>query len=675
MRTIERLTEGELRELREHAVVRQLGQAQWWQKTTDTGKTRAWLGVLSGVASVLSGRRIKVESVDADTAYTDGEEIYIGKSHITKEAGLTDEDVAVVKGFVYHELGHVIDSPRHDEDWHRVHIEAISRATSEHVSRVHRLWNVLEDQRIEVRMALRWPSLVPWLQAPIYRILVAPQAQRRGSAEAVWPLLHGRVFLPAAVRDAARAVYVARHDEEVVNEIAEIIDAWIECDYATDTDEMVDLLHRLVVLLPDPSEVLAQDLITVAAQLEGERGLPGGGPPITVDDLESLREASDRQSGAPGEQSQADPAEGDAESGGWTSNTDEAGGTRDETAPLATGQDDDGDQGTGSSSAEAAEGDGDGQSDTGTKFPAEVARPGTLEALQSAVDEQRERLYGSDLVRGEIRRTRRAVAERLDRLALTDLPPAPIGAVATPPDIDVAQVWAVADAIAEIREGASPQPLHHQRRGRVNVRDYGTRRGNWDVRVFDASTEDALERTSVEVVLAVDTSGSMSGEKIERASRAAWVLKRAFDEAEGVECSLLLWDTNAAIGWSADDPASPSELPIWITGGGTSPADATTWASRKLVGSDAAIKQYWLITDGQFSLAPVEDSLNVLADAGVANYLVEIPVKAGRLPQSELRDERAGRLFDRRIVLTNVRQLATMVAESVEDAMTAAVWS
>lgn len=612
---------------------------RWGSAVEHDARAKAWCRTLSGVNSVLVGTVIPVvaDSRAASTAATDGKQVLISPDVLASPGEDVYAWVANLKGLNYHELSHIVDTPHNESPWFVTEMPAIARSVGLPLLNVRRAWNVLEDQRIETRAVLRWLPTQPWFTATVVQFLL----EQMTPAELVmaFPLIHGRYYLPASVRKEARRLFTEAFGAEVADEAASIIDAFLPLSYDADSAEMARLVARFVQLLLDCQAAMGGDEGMLSLG-EATMQMPPQGVAVrqpTPEEIEQARKAAEA-----------------AEAG--------EDGEGDEGTLSGSKSDTDGDV-EGEPGGDGDEPGGDGWSPTGTHLDQEaVIDDAKLTPLRTAAEEAMQQVLAQPSVKNDVMTTLRAVNALTAQIEVDELPGGSYS-VATPPDHDRNQVWQVVAAIEEIRAGASPDTLRGQRRGHVNALDWARRRGEWDFNVFDYTTDDATEETTAEVVIAGDVSGSMAGAKIERMSRAMWVLKRAFDEV-GIACSVVIWDTKVAVAYRHDERAAPGELRVFHPGGGTNPTPAAQWATKKLAMSDATIRQFWLLSDGEFRDYQVNESLSVLNDAGVATYYTNI----SRAPRGEAQD------FDRSFYMSDVRQLATYVSESVEDAMYQKVW-
>ena len=164
--------------------------------------------VFTRVNSVLALRPIKVSVKSSEwgaPAWSTSDEITFNSSKIGE---LNDaRTIASIKGLSFHELSHILYTPRRGSDLVQ---EVTERG-------LFASFNALEDMRIEMLTIGKFPSIINWFNAMIAKyILETPEAM-----EKVYPLLRGRRYLPVELRREARARF---HRQDQIAEICDIGD-------------------------------------------------------------------------------------------------------------------------------------------------------------------------------------------------------------------------------------------------------------------------------------------------------------------------------------------------------------------------------------------------------------------------------------------------------------------
>jgi hypothetical protein len=132
----------------------------------------------------------------------------------------------------------------------------------------------------------------------------------------------------------------------------------------------------------------------------------------------------------------------------------------------------------------------------------------------------------------------------------------------------------------------------------------------------------------LEVVIALDCSGSMAGEPIFEAAQAMWSLKRAVDQVEA-SCTVLAFNDRSHTLYRINDRAG-SSVRTPVAEGGTDPYDALVHAERVFMSSARAVRLLIVITDGDWSgPGRSEDVIAALREQEVLTAMVAIGPEAG----------------------------------------------
>jgi cobalamin biosynthesis protein CobT len=150
--------------------------------------------------------------------------------------------------------------------------------------------------------------------------------------------------------------------------------------------------------------------------------------------------------------------------------------------------------------------------------------------------------------------------------------------------------------------------------GRLNIGDYIGSRGH-HLDVFDRWVANADEVTSFEVVVLLDTSGSMAGSRMRNAAASAWAIERALADND-IPTTLISFNTRAALMKSSSESFSETSVPEWDANGGTSIDGAIRWANEIFGRSDKTHKVLLTLTDGAFYVEAEEmKRLNAVASS------------------------------------------------------------
>lgn len=605
--------------------------AQVERKLGETVRFDAWRAVFEKTNRIISGKPIKVEIQAANPtlppSWTDGETVTFNGHHVAEMLRTTRPLDAVLrlKGLNYHELSHVLYSPRASDELARL----VQRRMKDHGDPlIWKAFNALEDQRIETWFTASYGTSRRYFEAIILQWLV-----NEGNTEAAI-LLYGRKYLPSKLRVDAGAIFIAKHGNALYEEFQGVIDKYLSVVLPADTQRAFqlvmtfrELLARLNGRLPEPPVpdngcsgnagadghgVVKKGRASAKDAREAKEAAEEAVNDAKADDDAYRQQAeADAQAKAqePGDESgegdAGDDGEGDAEGGagesghqgqgdlsgegtGGSSGEDPGDGSTDVTDNVSESDDAGrGGQGAGGGSADHTATEADLASAVAELI--EAAREGLDEiAADEAVVEDAEKVL--DAVKAvEANGKIDANGDRVTR------------AMTVAPGEDEMQVLRrVVQTLRKIQQEAEPQTLRRQPNGRVDARRMLTRRPN-EIDVFTQYDEGDEEATGVEAVILLDISGSMV-RQMRVASGAMWVLKRAFDKV-GIRCTVLAYDTEAFVIWQGREKAE-SQIPVLRDGGGTDPTDALRQAALILGKSHAANKVLVTITDGSWSANP-----------------------------------------------------------------------
>jgi hypothetical protein len=181
------------------------------------------------------------------------------------------------------------------------------------------------------------------------------------------------------------------------------------------------------------------------------------------------------------------------------------------------------------------------------------------EALQDAEDER----DSDPTLDGDVRSFNDALDNRVSDLDPLD----------TQVSADVLAAAAAQNLATELEESfyastmdKAPAWVEQQKRGVLNVMRYKTRQPG-DTEFFRQWTEDDQPGFNISVSVLLDNSVSM-GSFTEELAQAGYATKLACEKL-GIPCTVVLWNTSAAVLWDANEKAE--YLPVVVSTGGTNP--------------------------------------------------------------------------------------------------------
>lgn len=545
-------------------------------------RMKALASVYQLADSVLAGETIRVNVGAARgtqaPAWTSGTEIFINTSQI----GVEDfEDIVRLHGLNFHELSHVLYTPRAGTVLAKHCIE----------NDMMPAFNMLEDQRIESLLTTKYPSTAPWLTAAVMRWVTHDvRAIDRG-----YLFVRGRRYLPGELRGLMRSLFCR---QDLLAEIDSIVDAYRLLVFPTDYDRAKYLIERMQYILRQ----LGQDM---PSDPNGHSCAPwhiaDSGRPAPVKEQRNLRDrmGTEKSEKAESGDNESEDQDDDSKADG-----------------AMSGKSDQGDEGSAPSTSDL--------DDQSGEMTADSSEAGT-EAGNHHHDEARERvkdmlddLLSSPEVREDVRRTQRSLdtstgANVLTRARNYDMEPLPAYAL---------MERRLTQTMLTLQEEAEPGWHRREDFGRLNVVRWTIERDVTEA--FDRWDEGVTDAVDIEAVIMLDASGSMGAIMVE-AFNAMWVLKRAFDSVD-ISTTVIAYDGTSEVLYDSQERATPM-VRYAPKGGGTDPVDGLNQAMRILSASQRANKMLIILTDGEWSLPldqfdlTSEDYIKRMNEAGVLTAL------------------------------------------------------
>jgi Mg-chelatase subunit ChlD len=580
--------------------------------------------VVQQFATMLVGRKIGVRLSDSTIAPAWSTSNTIEFSEPQLPDLQTADGVLSVRGLTFHELSHILFTPRAQADislW--VRDNGLGSA-----------FNALEDQRIETLTVAKYQALADWLTATMAQYLLdSPEAIAKA-----FPLIRGRKYLPVELRALVRQAYVNQQD---VAELSSIIDEYRLCLFPQDTERAKPLIARYAELVKD---------LPQSGQGRGE-GLPDPfghesrpdhqhhssikDKPLSKSEQERARAKAQAQDTEV--EDEEDFNWGDTDQPEPTTNNDQpadsqpADSDSSDSEPADSGADSDSDsdsEGQGDESED--EGDGQSSSDSASDSQPESDTDADTDSVSAGIGSAPKAESVLKDILNDIKDTLgSAIAEEVAKfggdVVLQGAPaPTPRRASSTPAHVSGEAVRASVEfkqELEKLKAEFDPAWERKTRKGRLNPLRYA--QGIEIDELFDKFETGRDDAVDIEAVILLDTSGSMSGDNIQRASEAMWGLKRALDAVQA-NCSVVTFDWSAELLYEAGETAS-TVMRFAQAGGGTSPLEALQYANHVLATSDRKVKVLFVITDGAWGESErSERIIKNLRDGGVLTALAFI---------------------------------------------------
>lgn len=540
-------------------------------KREQDARMRAISAVYETADRIITGDPLIVrlqEQKGAPSAWSDGKSITLNAAVLKN---YDDDDIISLHGVNYHEVCHILYSPREGSEIMKWAVEGDFMQA----------FNVLEDQRIETLFAARFPSTRSFLQASTLRYVLELSdyngeypAINKHAIEMAFILTHGRRFLDSRLRQMLREAFEARYGKVHTDTVAEIVDEYRLLTFPQDYTKAKELIANLKAIMDD-------------------RSMMPMGPCVQRDPMQKGRPDAGSAQSKDVERAKAED--------GKPSNDDDS-----EASPDAP------DSGTHGKDQEGKRGE-----------DKDWTREERLDALKRELSERvndlLEKVSKDKSVIAETREFRQAV--RLNERSMNSLRRHTSSDYSVEPDV-MAAARSFGDALRELQQEADPAWLYEKPHGKLNVQ----RAMNADVRDFDKLFDQWYEGDDVcdiEAAVLLDCSGSMQ-HRMSDANAATWSIKRGLERI-GSRVTVYTFNEFSRLLYSADEKAAPSTARVVGANGGTNPRRALEEAEYIMNVSTKATKIVFIVTDGWWDNDKQSNgAIARMNDAGVLTVVVHI---------------------------------------------------
>jgi hypothetical protein len=262
--------------------------------------------------------------------------------------------------------------------------------------------------------------------------------------------------------------------------------------------------------------------------------------------------------------------------------------------PEVVEDEDDDDQGTGEGDdqndeegASQAKDKSDDEDDRESQAP---GRDEVAQALKELADEVEDELWEEVVDRIDHARQK----ERDYKISLTRISSGFRDATSQ----ELAAARRCGDEFRRFQQRVHPGWHSMQRSGKLDFRRYAAAMQGSE-HIYKRWREGVHDALDFEVVFCLDQSSSMAGDKIDQACGALWVLKRTFEENDGV-VTVLGFEDDTHLLSQRGDRSRPSQVELWRTMGLTYAEGSLIEANRVLRASTKPLKLRVIVTDGGF---------------------------------------------------------------------------
>ena len=660
-----------------------------WREKEDLlrGYREAFSTLFGRVDSALSGREINVvQSSEVRIAATDGETIFFNSSLVTdifkeaiKNSSFSGNALASglieLRGLNYHELSHVLWSPRRQQRLFKEIVDA-DKTHPQLAGYVFKAYNILEDQRIESMFTSRFPASIPYLQNVIAKFIVNGE-----STESAWLLLYGRKFLPYMIRQQAEAEFQTSFtvSNKNMESLKKIIDSYRKLILPKNADDALALIIQFATLikklLPTSSDVPDG---TAAGEVQGgfskgttesqtsqkevQRALEKQDEQIEKQDEASENDrhedSNDEDSeDEDSEDSDSDSSDSDSDSDSGSGSDSDSDSSDSDSGKNSTDddsdEDDSDDDNSDSEESGADNNSGVPTSSKGNPAPSKSA----LKKLGEKLLEDVNKSLSADMTR-QIKQIRNDASEHRFKRFFKETEE-PLDQIPPPPAYR-ALSNALSTELAKLKADTDNQWEHGSNIGSLNhLKKIESRGLHYDI--FDQYLDDGDDRPDAEVVILLDQSSSMhsavydwdavkvrndTGDRstdirkygtslMQEASCASWAIKLAC-QSQDIACTVIGYHDTASALQNKSDTAKRGMVPVFSCYGGTHPASALRIASSVLAKSDARYKLIVTVTDGDwFQAAMCAEVVKELNQKGFHTLLIGLANGANRDPKTQ----------------------------------------
>lgn len=188
-----------------------------FNRNAKLNKYNAIAGVYQTADSILTGSSVDVRIADFSQfqngeqthamTHNDGQTIYINEKYLGE---LSDEMLLSLNGMNYHEVAHLLFTPRIGSDFMKTIV----------AENLLPAFNILEDNRVDTFLSTRFPSVRASL------IGSTLSALSTGSPEGAFLLTRGRRFLPIDLRQVSANAFINAYGTTLAKQVADVIDEY-----------------------------------------------------------------------------------------------------------------------------------------------------------------------------------------------------------------------------------------------------------------------------------------------------------------------------------------------------------------------------------------------------------------------------------------------------------------
>lgn len=508
--------------------------------------------IYSRADSIITGDKIEVRVDDnpdlETTAYNDGKAI-VFNAHLLED--IDDNTIVSLHGFNYHEVAHVLYTPRENSELGKWVME----------NQYRRAMNILEDSRIERLLIAKYPAVQPFVEASTLDYILKGDSSEWAS---LFILITGRKYLDYDIRQEIATRFSQQFGKATAIALADIIHEYRTLAFPRDYDKAKRLIAEF-------AKVVGND----------EQNPPPSVPQNGKGQCDGHIDRQMMRKGRAEGQKEQDRLQDKANATEKGTQTEKFDDINDDSVGQGYGTVD----------------------DSVTTQDVQYEYTDSEKLLKDKINSELSNIRNDENVRRDTAEVRRAIMDNDVmrsgvRMANYKIMNVPMNANAS------ARRFAV--ELERIRIDNDPAWELEVESGRLNV----SRAMNADVndinKLFDRWSE-GNSSNDIEAVILVDTSGSM-GARIFKTMETAWILKRGIERING-RVTVYKFNHDSRLIYKADDKAKPDEYRFVDSSGSTNPFKALMEAERILNASRKGIKICFMITDGEWDSTEINNGI------------------------------------------------------------------
>lgn len=518
-------------------------------------------------------------------AWSDGRTVTFNANQIHNIATL--EDIVQVTGFNYHELAHILYTPRKGT---KVVTEVLNQGWRD-------AFNILEDQRIETFLTSVYPATIPYFVSTFTRYCAANPADW----EFNFIIMYGRRYLPVDMRETFQLKF--KH-QQYVKQISKIVDQYRKLAFPTDTAIALELIEKFHNLLIKMGIIKVNDphghSCGQRPEISVGRSAPVGEQQDTADLSDELdeeleeRDEEERQSkdalgSTDGDEDESEDSE-DAD--GFGDSDEDSDEEADEDTDTQSFGNPDEDSDASDSDSTSGHADGAGAGTDSEEFTATTDADSV--AIMKMLAEQTAKILQNADVLADAKEKQAAIVDGdgevsvgLDKRRFFEQ---------TVTQEEILTVDDFAYELKQLRTNADPYWEKRNSGGRVNIDS--VIRGADYTEAFDEFREGQIDSTEIEAVILLDISSSMSY-RMGEASKAMWTIKAAMESIDA-HVTVLAFNSNAYLLYDKDENVERDNYRVFASEGNTNPTIAIQQSLKVFNSSTRGNKICFFITDGSW---------------------------------------------------------------------------